>query len=165
MLTTNRSIRVGHRQRAGFTLIEVMITVAVVGILVAIAIPSYEFAIRKARRAEARTALMQMMQLQERYFSVKGVYLPFDRSQILGAAAGSTLTRFKWYSADGPANSHYELDGASSCTGGAATTCIRLRAVQSSANVVMFTDPQCGNYALQSDGKRDNDGPDQTGCW
>lgn len=166
MSTATKIIRSIRRKPTGFTLIEVMITVAVIGILAAIAFPSYEFAIKKARRTEARTALMQMMQLQERYYSVKGSYLAFDRQGILAAAADSDLARFKWYSADGSATSHYELDGSLTCTSGG-TACVRLRAIQSSANVALFKDPQCGDYWLQSDGMRGNGngGPPISGCW
>jgi type IV pilus assembly protein PilE len=51
----------------GFTLIELMIAVAVVGILTAIALPAYNDSIRKSRRSEAFTALANIQQAQERY--------------------------------------------------------------------------------------------------
>ncbi len=168
MLTTTRFVRLIRPKHAGFTLIEVMITVAVVGILAAVAIPSYDFAIKRARRAEARTALMQMMQMQERYFSVMGTYLAFDRQTILAAAKGSDLARFKWYSADTVATSHYELDGSLNCpSAGSAACSLSLRARQSRAYVAMFKDTQCGDYWLQSDGNRGNGngGAPISGCW
>lgn len=58
----------------GFTLIEVMIVVAIVGILAAIAYPSYQDHIRKTRRAEAAANLLNAAQLLERGFSRTGSY-------------------------------------------------------------------------------------------
>ncbi len=62
------------RRQAGFTLIELMITVVVAAILAAIAIPSYMSQIRKSRRTEARTALLDIAGREERYFSVSNAY-------------------------------------------------------------------------------------------
>jgi type IV pilus assembly protein PilE len=140
-------------RKGGFTLIEIMIAVAIIAILAAIAIPSYEFAVRKARRAEARTALMQLMQLEERYFSVRNTYIAFNRAAILSAAPDADLQRFKWYSGDTPEGSHYQIR-ATACGAGAVATCVALRADPGTPNVQYFVDPGCGSYVLQSDGKR-----------
>ncbi len=58
----------------GFTLIELMIVVAVVGILAAIAYPSYTDSVRKARRPDAKTALLDLAAREERYFSTNNAY-------------------------------------------------------------------------------------------
>jgi len=59
---------------AGFTLIELMISVAVIAILAAIALPAYQTYIRKSRRAEAKTALLDLAAREERYYTVNNTY-------------------------------------------------------------------------------------------
>lgn len=53
------------KKHRGFTLIELMITVAIVGILVSIAYPSYLAQVRKSRRADAQAALMNIAARQQ----------------------------------------------------------------------------------------------------
>ncbi len=61
----------------GFTLIELMITVAVVAILATIALPSYNEYVRKARRAQAKADITEYMQLAERFHTVNNTYVGF----------------------------------------------------------------------------------------
>jgi len=51
----------------GFTLIELMIVVVIVGILAAIAIPAYQNYVREARRAEAKSELLRLAQVQTKW--------------------------------------------------------------------------------------------------
>ena len=51
----------------GFTLIELMITVAIIAIIAAIAVPSYNGYVERARRADGKKALLNVMLLQEKY--------------------------------------------------------------------------------------------------
>ena len=62
------------RRSAGFTLIELMIAVAVVGLLLAVALPSFLDSIRKGRRSEAFSALANLQQAQERHRGNNATY-------------------------------------------------------------------------------------------
>jgi type IV pilus assembly protein PilE len=58
----------------GFTLIELMIVIAVIAILAMIAIPAYNDSITKARRADGMSALMDALTRQERFFTENNTY-------------------------------------------------------------------------------------------
>lgn len=61
----------------GFSLAELLITLAAAALLCALAYPSYTAQIRKARRAECRGALLQVLQQQERLYTQQGAYASF----------------------------------------------------------------------------------------
>lgn len=70
------------RLQRGFTLIELMIAVAIVGILIALAFPSYRDSVHKGRRADAMTAFASIQQAQERHRSNNPAYT--DTLGLLG---------------------------------------------------------------------------------
>ena len=92
-----------RRTQQCFTLIEVMIVVAVIGILTAIALPSYNEYIRRGHRADARTNLLQVAQWMERAATANGTYpfasnaaRPGDATAIANtlSAANNRLSRY-----------------------------------------------------------------------
>lgn len=76
MVEVTGASRFRNRAR-GFTLIELMIVVAVVAVLAAIAIPSYQDQVRKSRRGQAKADLVELAQRAERFHTVNNSYAGF----------------------------------------------------------------------------------------
>ena len=74
----------------GFTLIELMVTVAIVSILATIAVTSYSSQVQKSRRTEAKSALLDLSGREEKLFSTTNAYSNLEA--FLGYAAGGSLT-------------------------------------------------------------------------
>ncbi|OUM03885.1 type IV pilin protein [Variovorax sp. JS1663] len=108
----------------GFTLIELMIVVAVVALLAAIAYPAYTDSVRKGRRAQARTALMELLQQQERYMTQNNTYLAFSNaSGTTNPANASTV--FKVFAGDSSTAPPYWLSATTCAKPGGGTFAIR----------------------------------------
>lgn len=135
------------RQQGGFTLIELMIVVAVIGILSAIAYPSYAEYIRRGHRAEARAGLLQAQQWLERAATATGTY-------PAAAAFPATLKKVP--------NDRYDLTYAPA---GNPVATFTLTATPKGAQ----TGDKCGNYTLTNTGLRGAKGVTSgdivTECW
>jgi type IV pilus assembly protein PilE len=90
----------GRRPCQGFTLVELLSALAIVGILSAIAWPGYSAVIQRAQRNEARFALLQLQQLQERHYATHLRY---------GARLGTTLDVDTLITPERTAGGHYLL--------------------------------------------------------
>ena len=86
------------KKTRGFTLIELIIGITIVGILMAIAVPSYQNHLRKGRRAEAQAFLMQVSQRQQQYLLDARTY----------AFGGSALTDLG-LTPPTPVSDHYSI--------------------------------------------------------
>lgn len=80
-------------RQKGFTLIEVMIVVAIVGIVTAVAVPSYGEYIRRGHRADARAGLLQAQQWLERASTATGSIQRLYRTQSDGGSLMERLIR------------------------------------------------------------------------
>lgn len=145
-----------HARCYGFTLLEVMVVAAIIAILAALVYPTYQHAIRKARRTEARVALFQLMQQQERYYSQHTTYVQFSADSI-----DTESSKFKWYSGDSPAVSAYEIQG-DVCVGGTLRDCILITATASNRVGKKYSDSQCQVMSLSSTGTKL---PADKECW
>lgn len=134
----------------GFTLIELMIVVAILGIIAAIAIPNYGAYVKRGHRSEGRAALVDAAALQERYYS--------DCNQF-AATLGS---------ANNCATNTVNIS-TSSETGKytiSATTANSNQSFTLTATPT-FTDDECGALTLTQDGTRTEGGTatDINDCW
>ena len=111
-----------YRHMTGFALIELMIVVVVIGILAAVAYPTYQDSILKGRRAEARAALAEFMQQQERHMTQNGAY----KSVSLGEVGAPFKT---WSGDSGPTGASYLMKAEACQAGMLLNLCVRLTAV------------------------------------
>ncbi|HZC81121.1 MAG TPA: prepilin-type N-terminal cleavage/methylation domain-containing protein [Nitrospiraceae bacterium] len=97
-VTSNADVKKKRRLRgnAGFTLIELMIVVAIIGILVAIAIPNFMSYQAKARQSEAKFGLGGIFTAATAFYAVNATYTVASFSELDYAAAGSPVYSYNY---------------------------------------------------------------------
>ncbi len=132
---------INRRTEKGFSLIELVIVVAIVGILAAVALPQYSQQVIRGKRSDGMQMLTRVMSAQERYFSNEVSYTA-DLTD-LGYSSSSDVE-----STEG----HY-LVTASACSGSTIAQCVLLTATPQGS---LSTD---GNLTLNSRGAKTGNWP------
>ena len=141
----------------GFSLIELMIVVAIMTILAALAYPSYAESVRRSKRIEAQIAMVEVLQEEDRYREDHRVYAAFS-------AADGAAGPFRWWSGSSAARSAYEID-AYPCPDAGLEQCVVVRARPGTNKVdPSFREPDCGVLTVDSAGRKGATGTSST-CW
>lgn len=142
------------RLQHGFTLIEVMIVVAMIAILASIALPSYESYMRKTRRIDAKNSLLDLAMRQEKFFSINNKY------SATAADLGYSALPYAVPSSNN--NSYYDLSISLSTNTQSYTATATPKGPQ-------LNDAECYAYTLASTGQRGNQKSSTTlapeKCW
>jgi len=139
----------------GFTLIELMIVVAIIALIATIGIPSYRDSAMKSKRAEAKSRLLQIAQLQERYFTQNNTYTTSLTTLL-------NLTGTIYSSDTNDSNSGYQITAAAGSTGSIADSFLLTATRQST----MSGDTECGDLKLANTGQKTITGTGTLAkCW
>jgi len=136
----------------GFTLIELMVVVAIIGILAGIAYPSYQDSVLKSRRRDAGGALLGFVNAMERYYTETNSYT--GAAGTSGTPANTGAPRI--YSIKSPvdgSDKYYDLT-----INAATATTYTLRATPFGAQA----SDSCGNLEITNTGVKS---PSTAGCW
>lgn len=149
------------KSEKGFTLIELMIVTVVLAIILAIALPSYQDQIRKARRADVMDALTDCAAVQARNYSSRTPQTYLDADDLEDEGLCNELVSKEGYYT-------FDVEDQAACTAGANRWCFTLTAV-AAAGSTQAADEQCTTWTIDYRGRKtaeDAGGTDTTEfCW
>jgi type IV pilus assembly protein PilE len=148
----------------GFTLIELIVAMVIMATLAAIAIPSYSSYVLKSHRTEAKSALLDLASLEERYFSVNNAYT--SNPQQLGYTA--TSAPFAIGTGGYYVVNQIGINAATAPTGTTAGTPANFY-ITANATGNQVNDTQCNAFTVNSTGQQtaqNSGGTDNSAyCW
>lgn len=144
-----------RRPSAGFTLIELMVVLVILGVLASIAIPSYRSYVLRANRTEARTALLGLATAQEKYYLQCNTYVAALNSGVANVCPAAGVTASLRYPGESERGLYTIAITAADADGWTATAIPLSTAAQSN-------DTKCQFYSLTSLGVRQA-GPNSNG--
>lgn len=148
-----------RRAFVGFSVIEMLIVLAIVAILATAAMPAWQQHVISTRRSEAQAMLLRLMLQQERYFTQNGTYIAFS-----SGATDFEARQFKWWSGSRPPGSGYEIEGKA-CDDEPIGQCVQVVATAGTAMVdANYRDEECRQMTLTSTGARSSAGT-HANCW
>lgn len=136
------------RKTKGFTLMELMIVVAIIGILSSIAIPSYVEHVRQGKRADAKVELLKIAQMQESYYVQNMSY-----AKKLGAGAGTLGLAGATIPSEQNEYSIAMVTTPGSCTGSGATSCTSF-VLSATPTGGQLGDTKCLRFTLSNTGRK-----------
>ncbi len=156
--------------RRGFTLIELMVVIAIAAIVAVIALPSYSAYVERGKRASARSALLDVAGFLDRSFATNGCY---NRTTVADCQTqtGATLAlpaALAFAPSDGRPSHALTVSFAASATGQAytltATPCATAGTCPAGSDP--FVDAKCGSLTLTHAGVRGVTGSGSVAeCW
>ncbi|GLQ94640.1 type IV pilin protein [Dyella acidisoli] len=155
--THHRSTRSTWRRYGGFTLVELMIVVAIVAILAAIALPQYRKQIQKSNRTTAKSALLDLARREETYYSTNNTY-----TLNLVSLGYSSITNNS-IQVPNSTNPYYTIAFSAPASSGSSATTYTATATATGSQA----SDSCGNYSVDYLGNQQATGTSSggTGCW
>ena len=151
------------KSHKGFTLIELMVVIALVAILVSVALPTYQNQVLKGNRAVAKGKLLDLVARQEQFFADNKVYSnTLDAFLGLGTTTAGVDDNYNWV-ATASADSIYTFSVTTAAIGGVANMSFTLTATP--VNKQTRDAGSCATLTLNQAGQRGATGTLGLDCW